>query len=360
MADHYIYNHGRKKRKSPIKRFFRLVLLCLFIAVGVLAYLAYQALYNPNTWVNEEKGKSVFIPGGSDFEDVKTILYEHGIIIHRKNFEWVAKQKKYALSVKPGHYVIKGNMNNNELINLLRAGIQVPVKLVFNNIRTLPELAGRISKQIEADSTSIIQLLNDSLKMLEYGFTKEALPAMFIPNTYEFYWNTDAEQFVKRMNKEYQRFWNDQRKARLEEIGMTQNEVVTLASIVEKESNKNDEKSRIAGVYINRIKRGWRLQADPTAVFAAGDFSIKRVLNIHKEIDSPYNTYMHTGLPPGPICLPDVSSINAVLNFEDHKYMYFCARDDFSGYHDFARTYVEHNINAARYRRALNKMNIYK
>ncbi len=359
MTQYYIYNN-RKKKKSPVKRFIGILFLLLIVAGGGFGYMAYQAMYNPNTWVGEEGEKSIFIPTGSSFEDVKTILYENGVIVHRSNFEWVAKQKKYAASVKPGHYLIKADLPNNELINMLRAGLQSPVKLVFNNIRTLPELAARVSTQIEADSSQIMTLLSDSVKMARFNLNREALPAMFIPNTYEFYWNTDAEGFVNRMNKEYQRFWNENRKARLEELGMTENEVVTMASIVEKESTKNDEKARIAGVYVNRINRGWYLQADPTVVFASGDFTIKRVLNKHKEIDSPYNTYKYKGLPPGPICLPSISSVNAVLNYEDHKYMYFCARDDFSGYHDFARTYIEHNINAVRYRRALNKKKIYK
>ena len=194
----------------------------------------------------------------------------------------------------------------------------------------------------------------------KFGFTTENIISMFIPNTYEVYWDITAEKFMERMNKEYTSFWTDQRKARLKAIGLTQLQAITLASIVEKESNKNDEKPDIAGVYMNRYKQGWLLQADPTLVYAMGDFTIKRVLNAYKNIDSPYNTYKYAGLPPGPICLPSISSIDAVLNYRQHNYMYFCAREDFSGYHNFAVTMNEHLVNAARYQQALDRQGIMK
>jgi UPF0755 protein len=203
-------------------------------------------------------------------------------------------------------------------------------------------------------------LLNDPDYVKKFGFTTENIISMFIPNTYEVYWDIPAEKFMERMNKEYTSFWTDQRKARLKAIGLTQLQAITLASIVEKESNKNDEKPDIAGVYMNRYKQGWLLQADPTLVYAMGDFTIKRVLNAYKKIDSPYNTYKYAGLPPGPICLPSISSIDAVLNYRQHNYMYFCAREDFSGYHNFAVTMNEHLVNAARYQQALDRQGIMK
>jgi UPF0755 protein len=242
----------------------------------------------------------------------------------------------------------------------LRAGKQDPVKLVFNNIRTKQELAGNISAQIEADSVSILTKLDDNNYLKQFGFTSQNVMSMFIPNTYEVYWNITAEKFMERMFKENKAFWNEKRIQKLKEIRLTQLEAYTLASIVEKETNQNDEKPDVAGVYINRLRDGWLLQADPTLVFALGDFSIKRVLNVYKTINSPYNTYMYLGLPPGPICLPSISSIDAVLNFRQHKYMYFCAREDFSGYHNFAVTLDQHLLNAAKYQQALDKQGIKK
>ena len=211
---------------------------------------------------------------------------------------------------------------------------------------------------IEADSADIAALLKDEETAKKYGFNKQTFCSMFIPNTYEFWWNTSAEEFVQRMADEYKKFWNDDRKAKANELGLSQSQVSTLASIVESETQKNDEKARIAGVYINRLKKDWLLQADPTVVFAAGDFTIKRILNKHLEINSPYNTYKYKGLPPGPICIPSTTSIDAVLNYEHHNYMYFCAKEDFSGYHNFATTNAQHEANARRYHDALRKAGI--
>jgi UPF0755 protein len=206
----------------------------------------------------------------------------------------------------------------------------------------------------------LLKLINDSEYLKQFGFTPDNVISMFIPNTYEVYWDITAEKFMERMYKEYKAFWTEKRKARIAEMRLTELQAITLASIVEKESNKNDEKPDIAGVYLNRLRDGWLLQADPTLVYALGDFSIKRVLNVYKTIDSPYNTYKYFGLPPGPICLPSISSIDAVLNYRQHKYMYFCAREDFSGYHNFAVTMNEHLLNAAKYQNALDQKGIMK
>lgn len=219
-------------------------------------------------------------------------------------------------------------------------------------------LAGKIGKQIEADSASIAKLLHDKDYVGKLGFNERTLPAMFLPDTYEFYWNTDAESFISRMLQEYNKFWNEDRKKAAKDKGLSPVEVSILASIVDKETNKTDEMPRIAGVYINRLHSNWLLQADPTLIFAIGDFSIKRVLNVHKEIESPYNTYKYIGLPPGPICIPSVAAVKAVLNAENHNYFYFCAKEDFSGYHNFAKTLTEHNHNAVKYQNALNQRGI--
>jgi UPF0755 protein len=348
----------RSGRKPGRRLFWIFVLFVLFAAIA--AWFLYMILLKDNVYTASENEAFITIPTGSSFRDVTTELYSHGLIINRKNFELVARLKKYDQSVKPGRYRLTDDMNNLQLVRLLRSGIQTPVKVIFNNIRTPDQLAGRISRQIEADSTSLITLFNDSAYLDSLGVTRSSLFTVIIPNTYELYWNTSARAFISRMKRESEKFWEGPRSLKLSQINMNRHEVITLASIVEKETNKTDEKARVAGVYINRLKNGWLLEADPTLVFAHGDFEIRRVLSSHKQIDSPYNTYKNKGLPPGPICLPSIASIDAVLNYEDHNYMFFCAREDFSGYHNFARTLEQHNLNAWKYQQALNRRNIYR
>jgi len=350
----------RKKKKGKIFRFFILFFMLIVLLMAGAGYYVYHLVFSPNVWTPNGKDVTVYIPTGSDYNDLKLVLYKKGLIIHRQNFEWWAKQKKLPLRVHPGKYLIKNKMNNNQLIDLLRSGNQTPVKVVFNNLRNIYQLAATVGQQIEADSASIVDLLSDTTLLKSYGLNPETASTLFIPNTYEFYWNTTAKEFINRMHDEYQKFWNSYRSSRAAAIGLTKAEVVTLASIVEKETNKNDEKPAIAGVYMNRLKYGWRLQADPTVVYAMGDFSIRRVLNIHKKVDSPYNTYRHLGLPPGPICIPSIASIDAVLNYEDNGYFYFCAKDDLSGYHVFARTGAQHERNAKKYQEALDNLKIYE
>jgi len=348
----------RSGRKPGRRLFWIFVLFVLFAAIA--AWFLYMILLKDNVYTASENEAFITIPTGSSFRDVTTELYSHGLIINRKNFELVARLKKYDQSVKPGRYRLTDDMNNLQLVRLLRSGNQTPVKVIFNNIRTPDQLAGRISRQIEADSTSLITLFNDSAYLDSLGVTRSSLFTVIIPNTYELYWNTSARAFISRMKRESEKFWEGPRSLKLSQINMNRHEVITLASIVEKETNKTDEKARVAGVYINRLKNGWLLEADPTLVFAHGDFEIRRVLSSHKQIDSPYNTYKNKGLPPGPICLPSIASIDAVLNYEDHNYMFFCAREDFSGYHNFARTLEQHNLNAWKYQQALNRRNIYR
>ncbi len=320
----------------------------------------YNRVYKANIKTPDKKPAYIFIPTGSDFNKVNNILEEKLTIINKESFLWVCNKKNYPNKIKPGKYKIRNNINNNELVNMLRAGWQEPVMVTFNNVRLPHELAQRISKQIEASDSSILQILNDNNIHEKYNFTKETFPAMFIPNTYEFFWNTSAEEFIERMHKEYLGFWNESRLEKAKEIGLSAIQVSVLASIVDQETHKNDEKARIAGLYLNRLNRNIRLHADPTIKFAIGDFGIKRVLRKHLQINSPYNTYRNDGLPPGPICYPSIKGIDAVLNYENHNYLYMCAKEDFSGYHNFATNLREHNENAARYRRALNKRKIYK
>jgi UPF0755 protein len=360
MTDYYAAIRRRNQKRSRFSRIFRNFLFILLLVAMYMGYLLYHSFYASNVWLNGKKSTYIYIPTKANFEDVKAILYLNGLIVNRNSFEWMARIKQYPGHIRPGRYKIIEGMNNSSLINKLRSGNQDAVNLVFNNIRNTEQLAGRISKEIEADSASIIRLLNDSLYVAKFGMTPRNVITLFIPNTYQVYWNITANDFVERMAKEYKKFWNDSRKNKLTEIRLTRTEVMTLASIVEKETNRNDEKPDVAGVYINRLHNGWLLQADPTLVFALGDFSIKRVLNEYKRINSPYNTYMYIGLPPGPICLPSISSIDAVLNYRKHNYMYFCAREDFSGYHNFAVNAEEHQLNANRYQQALNRRKIMK
>ncbi|MBQ1214350.1 MAG: endolytic transglycosylase MltG, partial [Tidjanibacter sp.] len=238
------------------------------------------------------------------------------------------------------------------------AGAQKPVKLTFNNIRTLDQLAGRLAAQIEADSVAILAHLTNPATAAKYDLKPEQLIGIFIPNTYEVWWTLTPEALTDRMFKEYNSFWNDSRKAKLARTKLSEIEVVTLASIIYEETKVASEMPKIAGVYLNRMRRGIPLQACPTAKYALGDFSIKRVLHKHTQVKSPYNTYLNRGLTPGPICLPSITAIDAVLDFENHSYLYFCAKEDFSGRHYFSKTLSEHNRYAKRYAAALNKARI--
>ncbi len=357
---HSRYGAPRKKKKNKFKKFLYWFLFIVILAAGAAGYYLYTLVFNPNVWTPENKSISIYIPTGTDYEGVKELLYSKGLIIQRKDFEWWAEKKNYAARVMPGHYVIQNGLNNDELINLLRSGDQTPVNVTFNNLRNLYQLAGIVSSQIEADSSAIIHLLKSPSFLTNKTVDSANLKGVFLPNTYEFWWNTSAEGFVDRMFEENAKFWNERRLNKTAEVGLTKEEVITLSSIVEKETNKNDEKPVIAGVYLNRLESKWRLQADPTVVYAIGDFTIRRVLNKHKEFDSPYNTYEHLGLPPGPICIPSISSIDAVLNPTSSDYMFFCARDDLSGYHAFAKTNAEHRKNARKYQKALDEMGVYR
>jgi len=360
MAYYHSKYSSTKRKRSKFQKFVLYLLFILILGALGLGYLLYQVIYKPNVWIKDSETAALYIHSGANFSDVKNMLYSNGMIIHRNNFEWLAKKKEFPTNIKAGKFILKNGMSNNDLINYLRSGKQEPVKVIFNNIRNIEQLAQRISKQIEADSASIANLLSDSGFISNYGVDHYTVTTLFIPNTYNFFWNIDAKGFIDRMYTEHQRFWNEERTTKADSIDLSIQEVLTLASIVEKETQKNDEKARLAGVYMNRLKRGWRLQADPTLVFALGDFGIKRVLNEHKEIESLYNTYKYGGLPPGPICIPSISSIDAVLNYEEHRYLYFCARDDMSGYHAFAKNYIQHKSNAEKYRKALNKLRIYR
>ncbi|MCK4569056.1 MAG: endolytic transglycosylase MltG, partial [Bacteroidales bacterium] len=258
---HSKYGSRRKRKRPRWMRFLLWFLFLIIIASLVAGYFLYQVIYSDNVWSPEGKAVSLYIPGDATFEEVKQSLYSKGVIENRSTFEWLAKRKKYPELIKPGHYLIKDGMSNDELINMLRLGKQTPVQVIFNNIRTKQQLAKNVGKQIEADSSALIKLMNDSVYQASLGLGTETALALFIPNTYEFYWNTSAEQFMDRMHREYRLFWDGSRDGKATALDMSRPEVVIMASIVEKETNKNDEKAKIAGVYLNRLERNWLLQA---------------------------------------------------------------------------------------------------
>jgi UPF0755 protein len=355
-------NKALTKSKSSgfLKKVAISLLLGIIVIGGGTAYYSYTKIYKPNVELFGKNQAYLYIKTGSRFEDVLANLVDNNIIKNASSFQWVAERKGYKNKIKPGKYKIKKNMSNNELVNLLRSGAQEPVKLVFNEARTKQDFLEVVNKQIEADKDELQNLINNDDFLKEYGLNSKNVLTLFIPNTYEFYWNTSAQQFIERMAKENDKFWTKTRIQKAQKQGLTKAEVSILASIVQQESRVVDEQPVIAGVYLNRIKKGMRLQADPTVIFAIGDFTIKRVLNVHLDYDSPYNTYKYAGLPPGPICLPYSTAIDAVLNRRVHNYIYFCAKEDFSGRHNFAANIAEHDRNAAKFRSALNARKIFK
>ncbi|WKB81447.1 endolytic transglycosylase MltG [Cellulophaga lytica] len=343
-----------------LKRILVAVLLIGLVGCSVFAYMVYGVFFVDNTNFNNDAAY-VYIKSTDDFNDIKEQVTP--LLSSIQDFEAAAKRKGYINNVKAGKFEIKKGMNNNEIINSLR-GRNIPVKVSFNNQETLEDLAGRVAVQIEADSVSLINAFNEPQFLKENNFTQANKLAMYIPNSYEFYWNSSAETFRTKMLTEYKRFWNDERKAKAKSLGLTENEVVALASIVHKETVKVDERPRVAGVYLNRLRKGMLLQADPTVIYALklhqNNFKqvIKRVLYKDLKLDSPYNTYMYAGLPPGPIAMPDISAVNAVLNSEKHNYYYFVANVENFGYHKFAKTLSQHNRNKEQYIRWINKQNI--
>lgn len=342
------------------KKYFVIIIVMVTLGTSFLGIMAYLKFLSPVVRNIDINDPYVYIATGSDFTDVAAILKKKNLIDNLNDFTWLAKQMKYVNHIKPGKYKLHNGMSNKEIIEMLRAGRQVSVMLSINNIRKVDGLALLISSKLEADSNSIVKLFNDSIYLSQHGFNTYNAISVIIPNTYEFYWNTNAEEVFERMLKEYKKFWTAKRLKMANDLGLDPKQVAVVASIVEKETRQNDEKPILAGIYLNRLEQGWKLEADPTLVYAANDFTIKRVLNIHKQINSPYNTYLNFGLPPGPICTPSIESIDAVLNRKKTDYMFFCAREDFSGYHNYAVSYSEHMRNARVFQSALNRRGIKK
>ena len=335
------------------------VIVAFSMMLSSFGFYFWQMIYSPNFLV-EQDPKPLMIRTGSTFKDVQNQLYDGRYLNDLVSFSFISKMMDYDQLVKPGLYLIEPGMTNVEVIRMLRSGDQTEVNVTFNNARLLSDLPEKITRNLEMSEEDFAQLIyNDSIQK-SLGFDSLTMIGMFIPNTYKMWWNTTPEKLLQRLKNEYDKFWSAERLKKAENIGLTPKEVSALAAIVQAETVKSDERPIVAGVYLNRLKRGYPLQADPTIVFAVQDFSIKRVLNKHLKMQSPYNTYLNKGLPPGPINMPSITSIDAVLNAAEHKYLYFCAKEDFSGYHNFATNLVDHNRNAAKFQRAMNQAGIYK
>ncbi len=343
-----------------IKRILLFIVVAGLIGGGIFAYTVYNAIFAPNTSF-ENNEAYLYIPSDADFSEVRELVTP--LLKDMASFEKVAQRKGYVSNVRGGKYAIKKGANNNDIVNSLRS-LNIPVKVAFNNQETIADLAGRIAMQIEPDSLALLQAFTDDAFLKANGFNANTELAMYIPNSYEFFWNTSGKEFRERMLKEYKRFWTDARLSKAKALNLTPAEVITLASVVHKETAKVDERPRVAGVYLNRLRQGILLQADPTVIYAikkhTGNFNtvIKRVLYKDLELDSPYNTYKYGGLPPGPIAMPDISAIDAVLSPEKHDYLYFVANVENFGYHKFAKTLAQHNRNKAQYVRWINAQKI--
>jgi UPF0755 protein len=343
-----------------IKKILIIIVLLGAVGMGAFAWYVYNNAFTGNTTFNNKEAH-VFIPSNATIEDVVAEL--EPLIKNKKSFQTIADQKKYSENIKPGHFIITKGMTNNDIVNTLRSR-NIPINIKFNNQERLEDLAGHIANQIEADSISLINAMRDSTFLKEVGLDEQNALSLYIPNTYEFYWNSSAETFRSRMKTEYERFWNDTRNQKAKNLNLTKEQVMALAAIVQKETAKVDERPRVAGVYINRLKVGMLLQADPTVIFAikheSGDYNqiIKRVLYKDLVLDSPYNTYKYAGVPPGPITMPDISSIDAVLNPETHDYYYFVADVTNFGYHKFAKNLAQHNVNKVEYVKWVNSQGV--
>lgn len=341
-------NMNRKKAASAISAAALLVALCAAVPLSMLM----------NHPIQRGSGSLLYIDEDDTEDSVCTKLEEQFSARRLTGFKLLASVKDYKSHIHTGAYRLSAEETTLQLFRKLNNGHQTPVRLVVPGVRTIGRMAATVGRQIMADSARIASLLNDSAYCASLGYSKETLPAFFLPNTYEVYWDMTAEDFVKRMKKEYARFWNRQRKDKAEAAGLTPVEVCTLASIVEEETANKSEMPVVAGLYLNRLRIGMPLQADPTVKFALQDFGLRRILHKHLETDSPYNTYKIQGLPPGPIRIASIHAIESVLNYAHHDYLYMCAKEDFSGTHNFAHTLAQHQANARRYQQALNKRNI--
>lgn len=346
----------KKKRKKKKRRALLGISAILLLIVLLAGFYIHSLLFAS---IKLKDTLYIYIDQETSYQQVVDQLQKNGAVPSEKIFHLLAQRMNYPDRVKSGRYAITDGMTMPDVIRLLRSGVQTPVNLTFNNIRTAEQLAGRISQQLMLDSLSLLSSLNDSLNADAMGFRKSTFITMFIPNTYEVYWNISSDNLLRRMKKEYDTFWNNKRRKQAEEIGLTPQQVAILASIVEEEATYGDEYPVVAGLYLNRLEKGMRLEADPTVKYAVGDFSLRRILFSHLEVESPYNTYINSGLPPGPIRIPSIKAIEGTLSPAEHRYLFMCAKEDLSGRHNFAVTHAQHARNARAYQSALNEKGIY-
>lgn len=347
----------RKRHAKPL----RVAAFILLLGIGIgsyYAYTLYQYIFSPN--IAGHTPAIVYIRPGVTVEDLKDTLDKYTVLKTFNGFDWVAKQMSFTGAVKPGRYVLRPGMHNRAIIGLFRSGAQEAILLPIVKKRTLPDLAEYIAERLMLSAEPLKEAFQQEVLLDSLGVTREQVLGLFLTDSYKLYWTASAEEVLVRMKQEYDAYWTPARVQQAANKGLTPMEAVILASIVEEETAQEPEKARVAGLYLNRLDKGWKLQADPTVKYAVGDFTLRRVLYKHLETPSPYNTYLHEGLPPGPICIPFKSTIEAVLNAEDHDYLYMCAKADFSGYHNFARTARQHAINKQAYTRALNQRSIYQ
>ena len=328
------------------------MLSILFVAGATVYYYLFSKAFAI------EKTTYIYIDRDDTPDSVSQKIIKEASPVSMTGYKWLSRYYKYD-KVHTGRYEIHPSDNMFQTFRRLSRGFQKPINISFNNVRTRSQLAKRLGQQLMIDSAEIADRLFDPLFCKSMGYEEETIVCLFIPNTYEVYWDMSVDNLFSRMKKEHHAFWTEKRLEKAKTIGLTPEEVTTLASIVEEETNNNGEKPTIAGLYMNRLHKGMPLQADPTIKFALQDFALQRIYNYHLETESPYNTYKYSGLPPGPIRIPSIKGIDSVLNYTKHNYIYMCAKEDFSGTHNFASTFAEHQINAKKYWQALNKRKIF-
>ncbi len=341
----------------------KILLISLFIIVlftSIVSYFTYQQVFAPLS----DSDEIVLIPRGASFEDLKDSLFVHDLLTNDAVFDVFCEKKRYS-KIHPGRYFVGAGTDLNSLVNMFRLGSQEPLNIIFNNASTLEDLAGKLASQIETDSLSLLSAFKSDLFFETYSLNEASARKLFIPNTYEVYWTISPVEFLERMQKEYAQFWSPERLAQARKKGLTAHQVSVLASVVQKETAKSDEQPIVAGLYLNRLNQGMKLQSDPTVIYALHerdgfDRVIKRVLRKDLKIDSKYNTYYYRGLPPNPICIPEMSALLAVLNAKKHNHIYMCAKEDFSGYHNFTSSWSVHKRNAKRFQKALSNKGVLR
>ena len=343
-----------------MKKTVRIVVIIIAALICLTSYFGYQQVFAPLS----DSDEIVLVPRETSFEILKDSLEVHGLMKNTAFFDFFSTKKRFS-KIYPGRYFVKSGTDLNSLVNMLRLGSQKPLNIIFNNASTLEDLAGKLSIQIEADSIDLVTAFKSDLFFSTYNLDEASARKLFIPNTYEVYWTITPVEFLERMQKEYTQFWTPERLLQAKNKGLTAHEVSVLASIVQKETAKSNEQPIVAGLYLNRLIKGMKLQSDPTVIYALHerdgfDKVIKRVLKKDLKIASKYNTYYTKGLPPNPICIPEMSALLSVLNAKTHTHIYMCAKADFSGYHNFTNSWSVHKRNAKQFQKALSNKGVMR